>query len=64
MSVLRLFPPRRSSAKAGVLRAVPLSAHDELVPRMKSEIVLQFRPELINEPIFLGWAGNAGDERH
>jgi hypothetical protein len=53
MSVLRLFPPRRSSAKAGVLRAVPLSAHDELVRRMKSELALQFSPEPIDEPIFL-----------
>ncbi len=54
-SVLRLFPLRRSCAKAGVLRSVPLSARDELVPRMKSEIVLQFRPELIKNQFF--WVG-------
>ena len=38
MSVLRLFPPRRSCAKAGVLRAIPLCARDELVRRMRSPI--------------------------
>ena len=64
MSVLRHFSLRRSCAKARVLRAVPLSARDELVRRMKSEIVLQFSPEPIDGPIFLGWAGNAGDERY
>ena len=60
MSVLRLFPPRRSCAKA-VFCALFLSARDELVRRMKSEIVLQFSPEPIDEPIFLDCAG---DERY
>ena len=63
MSVLRLFPPRRSCAKA-VFCALFLSARDELVRRMKSEIVLQFSPEPIDEPIFLDWADDAGDERY
>jgi len=47
-----------------VLRAVPLSARDELVRRMKSEIVPQFSPEPINEPIFLDWADDADDDRY